>query len=359
MEQRVDALEMLDLMVRPGFCVEDNRIIKANQNALNWGIEPGADVRPLLLTGQEEYSLFQEGCLYLTVSVSGQQWGASVTRMGAWDVFILEQEADQAELRAMALAARELREPLTSVMTTADRLFPVEARIDDEATREQVARINRGLLQMLRVISNMSDANRFASDTDTRQEVRDVQSIFSEITAKATALAEHSGVRVESQIHPEPVYSLVDAEKLERAVYNIVSNALKFTPEGGCIQVSLTRRSDKLYFSVRDEGPGIAENLRSGIFSRYTREPGLEDGRFGIGLGLVLIRSAASLHDGTVLVDHPQGKGTRITMSMTIRPGAGNTLRSPLMKVDYAGEWDHGLLELSDTLPASLYGPQK
>jgi signal transduction histidine kinase len=244
-------------------------------------------------------------------------------------------------------------------MTTADRLFPMAAKDDDPVVREQVARLNRGLFQMLRVISNMSDANRFSADTDARQEVRDVRGIFSEIIAKAAALAEHSGIRVEAQIHPESVYSLVDAEKLERAVYNIVSNALKFTPEGGLLQVSLTRRGDKLYFSVRDEGPGIAENLRSGIFSRYTREPGLEDGRFGIGLGLVLIRSAASLHDGTVLVDHPQGKGTRITMSMTIRSGSATAFRSPMMKVDYAGEWDHGLLELSDTLPASLYDPKK
>ena len=355
MEQRVDALEMLDLMVRPGFCVEDNRIIKANQNALNWGIEPGADVRPLLLTGQEEYNLFQEGCLYLTVSVSGQQWGASVTRMGAWDVFILEQEADQAELRAMALAARELREPLTSVMTTADRLFPVEARIDDEATREQVARINRGLLQMLRVISNMSDANRYASAPVSRQETLDITRFLDDIFSHAGELISHSGLSLSFRNLPAPVLCLVDSEKLERAVLNILSNAIKFTQKGGRIDASLTRRGNLLFLQIQDSGCGIAENLKGSLHSRYLRQPAIEDGRFGIGLGMVLIRSAATCHGGTVLIDHPADSGTRITMTLAIRQNTDPMVRSPLLRVDYAGERNHALLELADALPFSLY----
>jgi len=346
---------MLDLMVRPGFCVEDNRIIKANQNALNWGIEPGADVRPLLLTGQEEYSLFQEGCLYLTVSVSGQQWGASVTRMGAWDVFILEQEADQAELRAMALAARELREPLTSVMTTADRLFPVEARIDDEATREQVARINRGLLQMLRVISNMSDANRYASAPVSRQETLDITRFLDDIFAHAGELISHSGLSLSFRNLPAPVLCLVDSEKLERAVLNILSNAIKFTQKGGRIDASLTRRGNLLFLQIQDSGCGIAENLKGSLHSRYLRQPAIEDGRFGIGLGMVLIRSAATCHGGTVLIDHPADSGTRITMTLAIRQNTDPMVRSPLLRVDYAGERNHTLLELADALPFSLY----
>ena len=358
MDYITDAMEMVDHMPHPAFCVKEGTIIKVNPAAAARMIEPGANIFDLLKTGKEEYSDFSGGCLYLTLPLSGILWGASVIRKKDFDLFALEQDSHRSELQAMALAARELREPLANIMITVDRLFPMTDSSDPEMT-EYTSRINRSLFQMLRIVSNMSDANRFTANTDTRQEIRDLQGIFTEVIAKVTVLAEHAGVRIAAQIHPEPVYSLVDAQKLERAVYNIVSNALKFTPEGGCIQVSLTRREDKLYFSVQDEGPGIAENLRSSIFYRYTREPGLEDGRFGIGLGLVLIRAAAALHEGTVLVDHPQGKGTRVTMSMTIRSGSGTVLRSPMMKVDYAGEWDHGLLELSQTLPTSLYDPQK
>ena len=355
MEQYADAMGMLDLMARPAFCVKDGIIVKANSGAASHLLEPGTEISKLLLTGAEEYAAFCDGCLYLNLSISGQSMGASVTRMQDFDVFCLEQNADNAELQAMALAARELREPLASVMITADRLFPVSGLEDDPATREQVARINRGLFQMLRVIGNMSDASRYCADTASRQESRDICALLEEIFTKASALVEHAGIQLTYEGHPEAVYSLVDAEKLERAVLNIISNAIKFTPKGGSIRARLTRRGHKLYLSVQDSGSGIADHLRGSIFSRYTREPGVEDGRFGIGLGMALVRTAAALHGGTVLVDKGDGIGTRITMSLAIRQDTGGQVRSPMLMIDYAGERDHCLLELSDALPAALY----
>ncbi len=355
MENRLDAMGMLDLMVRPGFCVKDNQIVKCNQAAEALMIAPGTELSPMLLTGKAEYAEFQEGCLYLTLSLNGKSWGASVTKMEDFHVFLLEQEADQAELQAMALAARELREPLANVMTTADRLFPMSALQEDPATREQVARLNRGLLQMLRVIGNMSDANRYATDTGSRMESREISSMLQEIFDHSSELLSHAGLKLTFQNLPTPINCLVDSEKLERAVLNILSNAIKFTPKGGTIDCSLTRRGTMLYLQVQDSGSGIAENLRGSIHSRYLRTPGIEDSRFGIGLGMVLIRSTAALHGGTVLVDQPNSQGTRITMTLAIRQSNGGALRSNILRVDYSGERDHNLLELSESLPAFLY----
>lgn len=355
MEQETNAMGMLDLMVRPGFCVKNNTIVKVNQAAQAHLISPGDDVSKLLHTGREEYADFTDGCLYLTLNLGGVQWGASVTRMEDFHVFILEQEADQAELQAMALAARELREPLTSVMTTADRLFPMVALEDDPGLREQVARLNRGLFQMLRVISNMSDANRCGTASASRQETMDICALLEEIFTKARDLVVHTGIRLTFSNLKEPVFSLVDREKLERAVLNIVSNAVKFTPKDGTIEAKLLRRGNKLYLTVQDSGEGVPDNLKGSIHTRYLRQPAIEDSRFGIGLGMVLIRSAAFHHGGTVLMDHPEGSGTRITMTLTIRQNPPGSLRSQILTVDYAGERDHGLIELSGSLPASLY----
>ena len=107
MEEKKDTLGMLDLVIRPGFCVKENQIIKVNQAAESLFITPGTDIRPLLLTGSEEYAAFTGGCLYLTLSLSSHSCGASVTRVDDIDVFLLEQESDNGELRSMALAARE------------------------------------------------------------------------------------------------------------------------------------------------------------------------------------------------------------------------------------------------------------
>lgn len=359
MEELKDALGLIDMNPRPTFCVRDGIIVKTNPAAAGHMIENGTPVLDLLSTGAEEYEAFTGGCLYLTMTAAGQKLGVSVVKLQEYDIFRIEQDADNSELQAMALAARELREPLSSVMITADRLFPVSGLYEDPATREQVARINRGLFQMLRVIGNMSDAGRYVSDSSTRQEVRDICSFFVELFTRAGDLVAHTGLTLEYTGYPEPIYTLVDAEKLERAIFNIISNAIKFTPKGGTIQAKLTRRGKKLYLTIQDSGSGIPENLRGTVYSRYTREPDVEDGRFGIGLGMVLIRSAAAIHGGTVLIDHPDGTGTRITMSLAIRPDSGTPLRSPILRVDYAGERDHGLIELSDTLPATLYDPKK
>lgn len=357
MDYNTTAMEMVDHIPHPAFCVKEGIIVKANPAALGRFIQPGMAISDLLETGSEEYAAFQQGALYITLSHCGQSLDACITKVSDFDLFQLEQDEDSAELRAMALAARELREPLASVMVTADRLFPISSLSEDPTVTKQVAQINRGLYQMLRIISNMSDASHFITATTARQEVRDVTAFMAEIFAKAADTVSHGGITLSYQGHPEPVYSLVDAEKLERAILNIISNALKFAPKGSTIEASLVKRKQKLYLTVQNSGTGIAQQVRSSMFTRYTREPGLEDGRFGIGLGMVLVRSAAALHGGTVLVDEPQENATRITMTLAIRTRNSAQVHSPVFHIDYAGERDHCLLEFSDSLPVGLYTP--
>lgn len=353
MEERNDVLGMLDMMLRPGFCVKDHTIVKVNQAAQSLFLAPGYEIVPLLQTGVEEYESFTQGVLHLTLNLAGEDIGASVTRLEDLDVFLLEQEADDRELKAMALAAKELREPLSSVMITAERLFPLTALQDDPQTRNQVARLNRGLYQMLRVLGNMSDAGRMP-EAD-RQELRELSGLFREIFEKAQAVLVHTGLELRYQGLAGPVHGLANVQQLERAVLNILSNAIKFTPPGGTIDVTLTRRGRFLRLSVQDSGSGISENVRGNLFSRYLRQPAIEDSRFGLGLGLVLIRSAAACHGGAVLIDQPDGVGTRVTMTLDLERRSDAALRSQIFTVDYAGERDHWLVELADSLPVEQY----
>lgn len=353
MEQNKHELGLLDLMGRPAFCVSEGKLIHVNAGAATFGLAPDMELAPLLLTGSEEYADFQEGCLYLTLCVDGGRMGASVTRLKDYDVFCLEELTDSRELRAMALAARELRTPLSTVMVTAQQLFPVSGLEDAPDTRKQVAQINRGLFQILRVIGNMSDAGHYAA-APTRMETVNVTGIFEEVFSKAAALTAHTEVQLCYQGHPRPIYCLADRECLERAVLNMISNAVKFSPPGSTIQASLTRMGQKLYLRIQDCGSGIPAGIRGDVFNRYQRQCGLEDSRFGIGLGMVLIRAAAAAHGGAVLIDQPEGSGTRVTLSLAIRPG-NPALHSPVLAMDYGGEMDHSLIELSEILPVSLY----
>lgn len=355
MEQQKDTMAMLDLIIRPAFCVKDGVIVQVNKAAEGHTLEVGMPISPLFATGREEYADFTDGCLYLTLQLSGAEQSASVVRMDGFDVFLLEDDSDQAELKAMALAAQNLREPLTGIMTVAESLFSELESIDGYALSDQAAQISRGLFQMLRILGNMSDADRYRNTSLFRQETRDITALIGDLFEKISAMSAHTGVEVRFTNLPETVYCLVDFEKLERAVYNIFSNSLKFTPKGGYIDAKLIRRGTRLYLTVQDSGSGVPMAQQSSIYSRFLRQPGLEDGRHGIGLGMVLIRSAATAHGGTVLVEQPKDQGMRITMSLEIRQSKSTAVRSPILRVDYAGEWDHGLIELSESLPANLY----
>ena len=353
MEQKESNPGMLDLMIQPAFTVENGVIEKVNEAGKKYFLESGMRIADLLITGKTEYGELEDGCLYLTLSVAGIPCGASARKINGIDVFTLEQDADNAELQAMALAAQELRMPLANVMTVADRLFPVTEGAEDPAVAEQVAQINRGLFQMLRIISNMSDAYRYDQQTEPRMAVTNISSFVEEIFQHSAELLHYGGKKLLFENNAKTVFGLVDQEKLERAIHNIISIAVKFSSHDSQIHARLSRRNNMLYLTVQDEGN--TQQIQGNVYARFRRQPGLEDSRFGIGLGMVMIRAAAAAHGGTVLISHPEDGGTKLTMSIAINQDTEHTVRSQTLRVDYAGERDHTLIELADVLPSCVY----
>ena len=95
--------------------------------------------------------------------------------------------------------------------------------------------------------------------------------------------------------------------------------------------------------------------VRENLFSRYQREPSLEDSRWGIGLGLSIVRNTAIAHNGTLLLESTP-TGQKFTITLAIEQSRDDIVRSPvLLPVDYTGGYDKALVELSEILPADLY----
>lgn len=345
MEKNKELRDWLNLLIRPGFYVEEGRITQVNAAAQGLLLEPGMDIGPLITSGLESYQNFQTGCLYVQLTLSGMAFHGCVTKDQAADVFILDADAGDTALQALSLAARELRSPLSAVMHGVQAMR--------EENNPQAAALNRGLYQLLRLVGNMSDAGR--GPGNARMETADLTAFFDELFEKTAVFAQDAGIRLEYQGLSKPLLCLADRELLERAVLNLLSNAFKFTPKGGTVRVTLFTGGTSLRLSVWDSGPGIAQEIQGNLFSRYLRQPGIEDSRFGLGLGMVLVRSAAAAHGGAVLIDQPEGWGTRVTITVALRREKAEVLRSPTMRIDYAGERDHALTELSDCLPVSLY----
>lgn len=348
MENHNPYIPELDLILRPAFYVVDGKISQINQAAKTYLLNVGDEVLPLLSTGSEEYKTLQEGCLYLTLSIGEQKLEATIIAAEGRQLFLLEQQTALAELRALSLAARELRNPLTGMLSTASQLLP------QGADSEQMAQFNRRLHQIMRIVSNMSDAVYYCEATSTRMEYVQVCAFLEELLSKSKDQLATANIRLDYTLPNTAIYTLADTEKLERAIYNLISNAAKHTAPGGSFTVSLTQKN-RLYLSVTDSGFGSDSSFYANAYSRYLRTPSIADGPEGIGLGMVLVRATASIHNGTVLIDRPDGQGTRVTMTMEIRHDKQPLVRSPLFYPDYAGERDHALQELADVLPANLY----
>lgn len=350
MEQKDNTLALLDLMPCPAFCVAQGAIAYVNSAAAAYLLSAGTPIAELLETGQQEYSAFEDGDLSLTLCIQGRKQNASVRRFQQYDVFVLDRDSEQPELQALALAAQNLRAPLSDLMTAADRL-PDTCGIPSG----QTANLNRSLYQLLRIVGNMSDAFLYSQMPGSSMEIRNIPAIFEELFEKIAAYAAQAKITVTFRGIDEMVFGLADAQQLQRAVENLVANAIKFTPAGGTVDAKLTRNGNMLYLTIRDSGDGLSESVRQNFYDRFLRPPALEDSRNGIGLGMMLVRSIATAHGGTLLVQPDKERGTKLTMTIAIRQDSESAVRSPIMQIDYTGGRDHTLVELSETLPAELY----
>ena len=347
MEMQPNMLDVLSLVPQPGFCVSQGAITHVNQAAQALLLKAGQEILPLLHSSQEEYREFQGGQLYLTLSIGGSLRNCVVARMADGDLFLLDPDSDMEEFRSMELISMELRTPLANAINNAQQLLQQAGPQSPAA-----ASMNRNLLQMMRLVCNLSDVSRYREAA--HMETRDICAFLEELLEKADTLL-CTKVHLTWELPKEAIPCLIDPEQLERAVWNLISNAVKFLPAEGAVHVKLTRHGQRLHLSVADNGSGIAEEVRNTVFQRYLRHPGIEDSRFGLGLGMVIVRTAAANHGGTVLIDQSGESGTRVTMTIAIRQNKESRLQSPVFRPDYSGGWDHGLMELSDCLPTELY----
>jgi signal transduction histidine kinase len=346
MKEQKETVHMLELMMMPAFSVHEGRILYANQAAKQLMIQPDTEIAVLIPHGLQEYLAFSEGCLFLTLQLSGNTIGACVTKVNGTDIFVLEQE--QSDLRTLALAAQSLRISIADLISLTDQTLP-------ESDDPNLARINRKLVQLKRQVLNMADASRYGTSSPNRMCVIDVCTFLDELAQRVAPQVEATGMTLLVSIPNERILCPIDEEKLERAVYNLISNAIKANGPQGTVALTLSKKGRTLYLSVQDNGCGIPTETLGSIFTRYQRQPGLESSENGLGLGMVIVRAAAAVHGGTVLITQPPEGGTRVILSIPIRTDLYSEMRSPTLRIDYAGEKDHGLLELSDVLPPSFY----
>lgn len=342
--------ELLEQISRPAFLVSDGKITQINQKARQRQVQPDADIAELLCSGQQEYAQFQNGGLCLTVQVDGIVYNASVSKLDGADLFCLESEWSGSELQALAQAAQYLRGPLSNVLLSAEIL-------QDCAPDNVMRSLNHNLHRIHRAICNMADADGYANNRPTKNELRDIPKEISEMIITATTSLEKADYHLKYEQNCRPFTSIIDKEKLERAVLNLISNAIQHGCKDTPVALSLSQNGSQFYISVTNQISEPLELSNMQLFSAYLREPSVFDAHKGIGMGMTIARNTATAHGGALLFDQPDSDTVRFTMSIPINRNCNSqSLHAPvLLPVDYCGGYNHIMTELSEVLPDKLF----
>lgn len=355
MELNTESILLQGNITGPAFLVKDGIIIEANPAATGLQFVTGAAIEPLIRTGFETYRSYTSGKLYLQLAFGEYTFDAYVTKIRDIHLFCLESDYESESLRLMALLSQHLRAPLSRAMLTAELLQHNPSIGDDPSAKERLGQLNRSLHQLTRAVCNMSDAASYHS-AYTRMEVRDVSAVLNEWFPQVAAEIEKTGRTLKYNILRPAVTCLVDEQLLERAILNIISNAAQFSPEGSTITVKLQHSQNILKITIENPCAENSSPLTPDPFHRFLREPGIEDSRYGIGLGMTLIRQAAVAHGGTFLFDSNKKNHVKVILTVSTSRKEPTTLRSPLQVIGgYTGGLDTLLIELSDVLPDSSY----
>ncbi len=343
--------DYLNNLIFPAFIVRNGEISHGNIAALQRGVAVGSKIADLIAMGNEEYREFTQGKLYLTLKIGGTSYNANVSIVDDVHLFSLETEYDDPQLRVLALAAQQLRGPLSNAFAGTELLGNAVA--ENAESKAQLAQVNRSLYQLLRMVSNMSDTALYNADQMCNFETVELVAFIGEILEKTAYLSEKANKQLTYSLPTQKIYSLADRQKLERGILNMLSNALRFSPEGSPISAKLRAGKNRLYFTVENQ---LSHTFAKEPFLRYLREPGLELGQTGIGLGLSIMQSVARAHNGTILMELTEENTVRFTMTIAVQNCKRLSLHSPVQfPLDYTGGKDKTLLELSDVLPYPLY----
>lgn len=352
MEPKANPVQMIHYIHQPAFLVKDGIITQTNDAASSRQINTGIPVIELITSGAEDYEAFSSGKLYLGLKY-GWAW---VSVCDNAHLFCIDDSYSSPELRAFALAAQHLRMPLSNAISGTELLMQNETLQQNPEIKQHLGQINRSLYQIIRAVCNMSDVSQPGLNCNAKPEIQNVTSVFNEIFEKAAALTENAQRTLQFRSLKHCVDSAIDVQLLERAVLNLISNAVKFSPVGSTIQAALKLKGNRLTLTVKNSIQDGQTGIYGNAFNRFLREPGIESSQIGIGLGMTVISRAVSAHSGTVLLDTARKNGVQITVSIPIRTKCEPVLKSPIILLDgYTGGIDSYLVELSDVLPNHYY----
>jgi two-component system, OmpR family, sensor kinase len=249
-------------------------------------------------------------------------------RVLAQQASMLEEQLAQEQRLALlqrnfvSMASHEFRTPLTIIDGHAQRLIKMKDRLAIEEINERAGKVRSAVLRMTHLMDNLLNSSRLidgGAEPYFHPAEIDVASLLHEVSQLHREMAPRS--HIVEQFGTAPLPMIGDPKLLFQVFSNILSNAIKYSPDGGPIEINAGTEADEVVVAIADRGIGIPAQDRDRLFERYHRGSNVS-GIVGTGVGLYLVKMVVDLHGGSVDVEGAEGEGSRFTVRLPIKPSA-------------------------------------
>ena len=223
----------------------------------------------------------------------------------------------------LAIVSHDLQTPLATILIGAHlmRRSLSKDAVDTVSLLENIEIIEQSAAGMDQMISDLLEVERMAQNklilkperVDLRDLMQECVDLFAPlISLKAFSMTIH--------ICPEPIFADLDHDRILQVLSNLIGNSLKFTPDGGIIELSVRKQETQVEISVTDNGPGISEQTKAQVFEKFSQFK-MNDRR-GLGLGLFIAKWIVEAHKGRIRVTSDVGKGSTFSFTLPLHPGS-------------------------------------
>jgi signal transduction histidine kinase/CheY-like chemotaxis protein len=223
---------------------------------------------------------------------------------------------DKAKDDFLSLVSHELRTPLSSLLVFSEMLL--NGIVSSEETRTEIHKTMVDECKRLsRLISDVLDLAKIeAGRMPFHIQTINIRGLISDTLSRLNPIITRKGIHIDYTHVPIDVFLRGDSDKIIQVLENIVSNALKFTPEQGTISFSLTTDKDECILAVRDTGKGIKKEDIPKVFDRFSQLENIDRHRGGTGLGMAISKSIIERLGGRIWIESEEGRGTTVFFSL-------------------------------------------
>jgi signal transduction histidine kinase len=242
----------------------------------------------------------------------------------------MSEELEQLERLRRDLVANvshELKTPISALRAHLENLLDGVERPDPETLQVMLGQSDR----LGRLVDQLLELSRLESgDLPLQREELSLGPLVSEVMSEIEVARADRRVALERRLSEDLPAVLGDRERIHQVLFNLLDNAVRFTPEGGRVTVSAERHDGAVDVHVTDTGSGIAPEHLPRLFERFYRvDPARSQKEGGTGIGLAIARSVVEAHGGRIWADSSPGRGSVFTFELPVAPAATTTRREP------------------------------